>query len=184
MTTKELFISLFENETKANVRAFSALPTEPSKLLYKPHPDSRTASEIINHIGHRAAEMLMGLAEGKIEFKDAGGYYGIEKQTPNWKGFKTGEEATKDFESNAAKVIAELKKLSDKDWENKVIPLLSQGVKVYEAPIVHMFWALLNETIHHRGQLSTYYRAMGVRPPNIYGPTFEDVQEMLASKKI
>jgi uncharacterized damage-inducible protein DinB len=34
----------------------------------------------------------------------------------------------------------------------------------------------LNHSIHHRGQLSTYLRAMGARVPSIYGESFEDAE--------
>ena len=43
-----------------------------------------------------------------------------------------------------------------------------------------IFWTVMHDIIHHRGQLSTYYRHMGVRNPNIYGPTAEDMEEMKA----
>jgi uncharacterized damage-inducible protein DinB len=44
-----------------------------------------------------------------------------------------------------------------------------------------MFWGFLFDTVHHRGQLSTYYRQMGVRNPSIYGPTAETIEEMMAA---
>ena len=46
----------------------------------------------------------------------------------------------------------------------------------------NLFWTLMFDIIHHRGQLSTYYRTMGVRNPQIYGPTAEDMEAMLAGK--
>jgi uncharacterized damage-inducible protein DinB len=38
----------------------------------------------------------------------------------------------------------------------------------------------LFDLIHHRGQLSTYYRPMGAAQPAIYGPTAEMVEQMMA----
>ena len=43
-----------------------------------------------------------------------------------------------------------------------------------------MYWMMMFDIIHHRGQLSTYYRQMGVRNPSIYGPTAEDIEPMMA----
>ena len=34
-----------------------------------------------------------------------------------------------------------------------------------------MIWGFLFDSIHHRGQLMTYLRAMGEKVPGIYGPS-------------
>ena len=36
------------------------------------------------------------------------------------------------------------------------------------------------DTVHHRGQLTTYYRPMGMPNPSIYGPTAETMEQMMA----
>ncbi len=46
-----------------------------------------------------------------------------------------------------------------------------------------IFWMFMFDIIHHRGQLSTYYRHMGVRNPQIYGPTAEDMEAMMAVRQ-
>ena len=56
------------------------------------------------------------------------------------------------------------------------------GNKLFAYPMSAMFWMFMFDIIHHRGQLSTYYRHMGVRNPSIYGPTAEDMEEMMAAK--
>ena len=35
-------------------------------------------------------------------------------------------------------------------------------------------WGFLCDSIHHRGQLTTYLRAMGGKVPSIYGPSADD----------
>lgn len=40
-----------------------------------------------------------------------------------------------------------------------------------EVPVGGFCWMLLLDTIHHRGQLSTYLRLMGADVPSIYGPS-------------
>ena len=37
-------------------------------------------------------------------------------------------------------------------------------------PAIGLLQLILNHTIHHRGQLSTYLRPMGAKVPSIYGP--------------
>jgi uncharacterized damage-inducible protein DinB len=40
-----------------------------------------------------------------------------------------------------------------------------------QAPAVTLLAMALKHSVHHRGQLSTYLRAMGGTVPSIYGPT-------------
>jgi uncharacterized damage-inducible protein DinB len=40
-----------------------------------------------------------------------------------------------------------------------------------QAPAVNLLAMALKHSVHHRGQLSSYLRAMGGAVPGIYGPT-------------
>ena len=40
-------------------------------------------------------------------------------------------------------------------------------------PAIILLQLILNHTIHHRGQLSTYLRPMGAKVPSIYGPSYD-----------
>ena len=40
----------------------------------------------------------------------------------------------------------------------------------------------LFDAIHHRGQLSTYFRAMGAKVPSIYGESYDDAQARKAAQ--
>jgi uncharacterized damage-inducible protein DinB len=42
-----------------------------------------------------------------------------------------------------------------------------------QLPSIALIQIILNHTIHHRGQLSTYLRPMGAKVPSIYGPSFD-----------
>ena len=48
-----------------------------------------------------------------------------------------------------------------------------------QAPRVNFLAMALKHSIHHRGQLSSYLRAMGGTVPEIYGPT-ADTQAVIA----
>lgn len=43
-----------------------------------------------------------------------------------------------------------------------------------EVPVGGFCWIMLLDTIHHRGQLSTYLRVMGAKVPSIYGPSADE----------
>jgi uncharacterized damage-inducible protein DinB len=43
-------------------------------------------------------------------------------------------------------------------------------------------YIMLFDTIHHRGQLSSYYRPIDATQPNLMGPTAEDEEARMAKQ--
>jgi uncharacterized damage-inducible protein DinB len=169
MTNKEFFINCWGKEMKRTLLAVKSLPVLMSKLDYKPDPMSRSAKQIIGHILPHAEDLKDSITTKVIDEKH--------------KDFASTDEAYKYYETNSLQLIEKLNGVSDSAWETEQITLSVNGRKVYEGRMMDMFWTLLFDTVHHRGQLSTYYRSMGVRNPSIYGPTAEDMQEMMAAAK-
>jgi uncharacterized damage-inducible protein DinB len=52
---------------------------------------------------------------------------------------------------------------------------------VFQLPAVHFIALALKHSVHHRGQLSAYLRAMGGAVPGIYGPSADTQQAASAS---
>ena len=48
---------------------------------------------------------------------------------------------------------------------------------IMEVPRQQLAWTLFLDSVHHRGQLSTYLRPMGSKVPAIYGPSADDQGE-------
>ena len=71
------------------------------------------------------------------------------------------------------KLIDRLESIDEADWTSPAKFLFEEHV-VMEAPRVQMAWMMLLDSIHHRGQLSTYLRPMGSKVPAIYGPSADD----------
>ncbi|MCX6351170.1 MAG: hypothetical protein NTX03_04825 [Bacteroidetes bacterium] len=63
----------------------------------------------------------------------------------------------------------------------KALPTEMNTLDYKQGKMMDMYWTLMFDTIHHRGQLSTYYRSMGVRNPSIYGPSAEDIEDRIAA---
>ena len=58
-------------------------------------------------------------------------------------------------------------------WEQQ-IPFMLGGQEVMKASGIDNAWGFLLDSIHHRGQLTTYLRAMGSTVPQIYGPSADE----------
>jgi uncharacterized damage-inducible protein DinB len=95
--------------------------------------------------------------------------------------YPSAEKAVEVFEKESDRLVALLDTVDDKTWDEKIIPMLIFGNKLFEQPLGKMCWSFLFDIIHHRGQLSTYYRPMGASQPSIYGPTAEMVEAMTAN---
>ncbi|HMS66111.1 MAG TPA: DinB family protein [Ignavibacteria bacterium] len=170
MTNKEFFIKTWLAEMKSTMAAINGLPEDMSKLEYRSNDKARTAAGIIGHMLPHA-EALCNAADSFVANE------GDDKK------FGSVKEAAAYFEKNASQVAEKLKAVDEKTWDEKIVEFKYNGTKLFESQMYDIFWMLMLDIIHHRGQLSTYYRNMGVRNPQIYGPTAEDMDDMTASAK-
>jgi uncharacterized damage-inducible protein DinB len=67
--------------------------------------------------------------------------------------------------------------LDDNAWNHQA--WLIQGTEeiLLKDTVGGLLWIALFDTVHHRGQLSTYIRPMGGNVPSIYGPSADDAGE-------
>ena len=155
MDNREFFIHLSSSEHPRFVRVLQAAPGD--RLDYRPHPRSRSAREMIEHlIGHELD--LVELAEtGSINHRI---------QVP----FNDVEDALGIYRRAHDQLEPKLRALDDKAWD-QIGSFVVNGNVIMEAPCRELAWMLLMDAVHHRGQLSTYLRPMGGTVPSIYGPS-------------
>jgi len=175
MTTKEFFIDSWKRESAITAKAFRSLPNDLPKLNKSHHPKFRSPWEIVNHVGPHAKELCQAVSEGRIDLVNEGKF---DLNGPTI--FKSPEDAAKSMEDHSAKLLDLVKKCDDNTWMTKMIPAYWNGNKIFELPLFAMCFTMQNDTIHHRGQLSSYYRLVGATQPEIYGPTAEMEEAMMA----
>ena len=166
MTNKEFFQLCWRSEVKPTLTALQALPAA-DKLSYKPAEKNRTAKQLVDHFVSHVEDLIEGVETGVINHRLMADY-------------PTTENAIDVFVNQTDKLIAAIDNVDEKTWDEKIVPMLIFGNKAFELPLGQMCWAFLFDVIHHRGQLSTYYRPMGATQPNIYGPTAEMVEAQMA----
>jgi uncharacterized damage-inducible protein DinB len=165
MTNKEFFIKTWEAEMERTLVAVRGLPTDMTKLDFRCHTKARSAAEIIGHMLPHA-EALSNAIDTFIADEEA------------VKTFDSIDEAASYFRKYATLVMEKLQSVDDKTWDEQIVEFRVNGNKLFAYPMTDIFWMFMFDIIHHRGQLSTYYRSMGVRNPSIYGPTAEDMEAM------
>lgn len=160
MTNREFFKNCLINELTATVAVIKAMPNE--NLNYRPHPNSRSAYELAEHIIAHALDFGVILTNEECDeclvmpFKDAA----------------EGSELLTDFWNKA---ISILETVGDDAFEKNNVALLVSGKPLLTMPRNAMLWFFLFDIIHHRGQLSSYLRPMGGKNPAVYGYSYDTI---------
>ncbi len=175
MTNQEFFINSWQHDSAVTAKAFRSLPNDISKISMHHHPKFRSPWEIVNHIGPHARELSQALREGKSDLINEGKF---DLNSPTI--YKSVEAAAKDIEESSVKLIELVKSCSENDWMNKKVAAYWGSMKIMEVPLMQFCWMMFFDTIHHRGQLSSYYRVLGAVQPELYGPTAEVEEAMMA----
>ncbi len=157
-TSLELCRKQRKQELPKFVNVLKAIPT--ARLDYRPDPKSRTAVELAWLLASSEAALVRLLDSGVVEWKEDKPSAGLE-------------EIVATFEKNAAAVNEKLARLDEAAWQ-KQGRFLMGGAAAWEDSIGEFVWGFLFDSIHHRGQLTTYLRPMGGKVPSIYGPSADD----------
>ena len=160
MTNLNFFKTSFAYELNGTLAAFKSLPSD--KLDYKPHEKNKSAREQVAHLlGHIT---LFDNILNSTEFE--------EKDEMD---FTDNLAAANLYEVRANKLIEMLENFTEEKWDNEMVSLQNNGNTVISVPRFRMMWIFLFDTIHHRGQLSSYIRPMGGKNPAIYGSSADTI---------
>ena len=178
MTNREFFISSWERDFPITAKAFRSLPDDSEKLNFSHYPKFRSPWELVNHIGPHAKEICQAFTEGKSDLVNEGKF---DLNGPNI--YKSCEAAAKDVEEFSAKLLTLAKNCDDISWETKAIPVFWGPMKIIDTTPMKFCWMMLFDTVHHRGQLTSYYRVIGATQPSLMGPTMEEEEAMMAAQQ-
>ncbi len=159
MTNKEFFLKTLEDERTKFRGAIEALPDD--KFTYKVHDRAREAVNLASQLAVQW-EAISGIAlRGMPEFNP----HSMEKAG------KSKQDLLKTFDAGFEQLTKDVVSVSEETWDNDPSVLDMGPNGKWEDKKYNMAWGFLFDAIHHRGQLSTYLRAMGAKVPSIYGPS-------------
>lgn len=154
---REYYARCLKSEIPAFTRVLKAVPADQAD--YKPHERSMSAGDLVWLLATEARDACTLVDNGEVSYQGGG-------PPPV-------SEAVAVYEQYAAELVARLAGLDDEAWGRNA-RFLVDGNVVWEAPLGDMLFGFLHDSIHHRGQLSTYLRPMGAKVPSIYGPSGDD----------
>jgi len=158
----------FEQEVKSTRKLLQAVPEK--DIDYKPSAISWTMGELAQHIA-----TIYYWYVGTLT-KDVYDMAADELKRGDTNDIKATLSL---FESNVEKAREAIKSLTEEklhdNWTMKV------GERIVLGPITRGIVTrsfLFNHIYHHRGEMIIYLRATGNKVPSMYGPTYEDSQNV------
>jgi uncharacterized damage-inducible protein DinB len=145
-----------EHEIPTTKKILAAVPND--KLGFTLGEKGRTAKELMWHTVESDIWFTEGISAGDFSQPES------KEPAP-----ATAAEIAAKYEAGMAAGMAKVKAMSPEQ--------LAKPVKFFgmmELPAVMYLQFLSNHSIHHRGQLSTYLRAMNAHVPGIYGGSADE----------
>ena len=158
MTEKEQYLNTVAREFPTTIKVLKAYPA--AKGDFKPHTKSRSAHDLAWNfvLEEKACDMAL---DGAIEFA---------KLPPAPATFA---EVIAGYEKSHAAFVERVKRTPDADL-NKTVKFATGPKKVGDLRTMDVFWMMLMDAVHHRGQFSVYLRMADGKVPSIYGPTADE----------
>ncbi len=168
MTIGQSMLPEFDQEMQSTRKALERVPDD--KWNWKPHEKSGTVGWLASHVGTMVGWLPVTINTEELDYAPVGGpAFELPKITNR-------KELLAEFDKNVAGARAALAKVSDaemlKNWK-----LLAGGKEILSMPRVACIRGMvLNHLIHHRAQLTVYFRLIGVPVPGLYGPSADEAQ--------
>ncbi|MBK9166819.1 MAG: DinB family protein [Bryobacterales bacterium] len=154
-TITEFLTADFAAEMQTTLRVIEAVPND--NLGYQPDPKSKTGLGLVRHITLEDEWLLNCIADGVVvpppDDSDAC-------------GIMTPADASARYADGVNKALDRVRAMSGEQLAAEI-----DFFGMMQLPAVSMLGMALKHSVHHRGQLSSYLRAMGGKVPGIYGPS-------------
>lgn len=173
MTIGQSLLPEFDQEMQSTRKTLERVPDD--KWGWKPHEKSGTLGWLACHVGTVPEWIAMTIKTQELDYAPVDG--------PSYEPPKieNRQQLLAAFDKAAAEARQALSSVSDeeisKNWK-----LLAGGQEVFTLPRIACIRGMcLNHLYHHRGQLTVYFRLLGVPVPGLYGPSADEGQPAAAA---
>lgn len=173
MTIGQSMLAEFDQEMQSTRKALERCPDD--RWDWKPHEKSGTVGWLAGHVATMVSWLPVTLNTQELDYAPVDG--------PSWQPPKieNRKQLLAEFDKNVAEGRAALAKATDaeimQNWK-----LLAGGQEIFTMPRAACIRSMiLNHLIHHRAQLTVYYRLLGIPVPGMYGPSADEAQPNAAA---
>ncbi len=160
----EFFAGMIERESATTAKVLAAVPD--TGRDYKPDPKSRTAWELATHLATADVWFLQSILDGAFVWSEDG-----EKQAMSQ--LKTVDDLLAFYQRELPPRLAAVR-----DLPAEKLTQVVDFFGVMQQPNAAYLGFANNHSLHHRGQLASYLRAMGSKVPAIYGGSADEPMGM------
>jgi len=154
-TVADFLVADFEHEMPTTLRVLAAVPD--GHLDYRPDSKSKTGLGLLRHLALEDTWLLNCVANGAFT---------PPPDDSDACGIMNSADAVARYKATTPVALDRVRALSGEKLA-EVLDLFG----MIQAPGVNFLAMTIKHSVHHRGQLTTYLRAMGGTVPGIYGPT-------------
>jgi len=163
MSIAQSMLPEFDNEMANTRKTLERIPED--KLSWKPDPKSMSLGQLAGHIVEMTGWGTVTLQTESLSM-DPGSHKPLVLTSQ--------AQAVAEFDKNWAGLRDALSKVTDADMM-KTWTLTIGGSPLFSMPRVAVMRSMImNHIIHHRAQLTVYYRLVGVPVPALYGPSADE----------
>jgi uncharacterized damage-inducible protein DinB len=173
MTIGQSMLPEFDQEMQNTRKILERCPD--AHWNWKPHEKSGSLGWLAGHVATMVGWLPVTLNTQELDYAPVGG--------PSYQPPKTDnrQQLLAEFDKGVAEARAALASVSDaemmKNWK-----LLAGGQEVFAMPRAACIRNMIfNHIIHHRAQLTVYFRLLGVPVPGLYGPSADETQPNAAA---
>lgn len=168
MTIGQSMLAEFDQEMQNTRKTLERCPDE--NWNWKPHAKSGTLGWLAGHVATVPEWITMTINTEELDYAPIGGPAFEPPKISNRK------ELLAAFDKGSAEARAALAAVSDQDllkgWK-----LLAGGREIFTMPRMACIRGMcMNHMIHHRAQLTVYFRLLGISVPGLYGPSADEAQ--------
>ena len=156
----EHYAASMENEFQSTCKVLAAVGS--GNRDYRPDDKSRTAWELATHIATADVWFLESVLNGKFEMDP-------EAQKAAEAQFKTVDDVVAFYKKTFPEKLKALREASGAAMAREV-----DFFGMMKMPAASFLALANNHTMHHRGQLAAYLRALGSKVPAIYGGSADE----------
>ncbi len=158
--TADTLLNLWEFEFAGTCKVLAAVKDD--NRSYKPDEKSRTAWELATHLAVSDIWFLQSIIDGKFVWDQEGA---AKAQA----GFTSVESVVDFYKREFPARVQQLRALPGEKLE-----ATNTFFGMFTWPNVQFIGFAQNHSMHHRGQLAAYLRAMGSKVPAIYGASADE----------
>ncbi len=161
-----VYLPGLKNEYRITKTVIEAIPLD--KGDYRPDEISKSALDLAWHIAATEMRFMEAVAAGEFDLGPR----------PKPDSIKDSADMTGWYTDNFEPRFEKLTSLTN-DQLVRIVDFRG----LFQLPAVMYLNFVLNHSIHHRGQLSTYLRPMDAKVPAIYGESYDSAEARKAAQK-